>query len=97
VRIIPYFTPLSQGANQYFLGAGHLAVPGILVAGHAPFTWDKDPLDAVDHAIALEAISKMARFTQQVHADSRSARLVPYVGEKRYQRKHGKNGYYGQK
>lgn len=23
--------------------------------------------------------------------------LVPYVGEKHYQRKHGKNAYYGQK
>ena len=73
-----------------------LAVPGVLVAGHAPFTWGKDPADAVDHAIALEAIAKMARLTEQIHAAAKAPGLVPYVGEKHYQRKHGKNAYYGQ-
>ena len=73
-----------------------LAVPGVLVAGHAPFTWGKDPQDAVDHAIALEAIAKMARLTEAVNAAQPAPGLVPYVGEKHYQRKHGKNAYYGQ-
>ncbi len=73
-----------------------LAVPGVLVAGHAPFTWGKDPQDAVDHAIALEAIAKMARLTEAVNAAKPAPGLVPYVGEKHYQRKHGKNAYYGQ-
>ena len=74
-----------------------LAVPGVLVAGHAPFTWGKDAADAVDHAIALEAIAKMARLTEQIAAARPAQGLVPYVGEKHYQRKHGKNAYYGQK
>ena len=74
-----------------------LSVPGVLVAGHAPFTWGKDPQDAVDHAIALEAIAKMARLTEEIHAAKPAPGLVPYVGEKHYQRKHGKNAYYGQK
>ena len=74
-----------------------LAVPGVLVAGHAPFTWGKDPQDAVDHAIALEAIAKMARLTEEVCAARPAPELPPYVGEKHYQRKHGKNAYYGQK
>ncbi len=73
-----------------------LAVPGVLVAGHAPFTWGKDPQDAVDHAIALEAIAKMARLTEEVCAARHAPELVSYVGEKHYQRKHGKNAYYGQ-
>ncbi|MBO6166974.1 MAG: L-ribulose-5-phosphate 4-epimerase AraD [Kiritimatiellae bacterium] len=74
-----------------------LAVPGVLVAGHAPFTWGKDAADAVDHAIALEAIAKMARLTETIYAAKPAPGLVPYVGEKHYQRKHGKNAYYGQK
>ena len=74
-----------------------MAVPGVLVAGHAPFTWGKNAADAVDHAIALEAIAKMARLTEQIHAAAKAPDLVPYVGEKHYQRKHGKNAYYGQK
>ena len=59
-----------------------LAVPGVLVAGHAPFTWGKDPQDAVDHAIALEAIAKMARLTEEVCAGNHAPGLPPYVGEK---------------
>lgn len=74
-----------------------LAVPGVLVAGHAPFTWGKNPQDAVDHAIALEAIAHMARLAEQI-AGAKIAPVLPdYVGEKHYQRKHGKNAYYGQK
>ena len=78
-----------------------LAVPGVLVAGHAPFTWGKDPQDAVDHAIALEAIAKMARLTEEVYGRAVGTgtsvpELPTYVGEKHYQRKHGKNAYYGQ-
>ena len=52
--------------------------------------------DAVDHAIALEAIAKMARLTEEIAAAKKAPGLVPYVGEKHYQRKHGKNAYYGQ-
>ena len=73
-----------------------LAVPGVLVAGHAPFTWGKNPQDAVDHAIALEAIAKMARLTEELSSARPATVLPPYVGEKHYQRKHGKNAYYGQ-
>ena len=73
-----------------------LAVPGVLVAGHAPFTWGKDPQDAVDHAIALESIARMARLTEQNAAAAKASLLATYVGEKHYQRKHGKNAYYGQ-
>ena len=82
---------------ERFRGLEPLAVPGVLVAGHAPFTWGKDPQDAVDHAVALEAIARMARLTEQIHAAQSAPGLVPYVGEKHYQRKHGKNAYYGQR
>ncbi|MGN0854548.1 MAG: L-ribulose-5-phosphate 4-epimerase AraD [Kiritimatiellia bacterium] len=82
---------------ERFQGLEPLAVPGVLVAGHAPFTWGRDPQDAVDHAVALEAIAKMARLTEEIRAAKPAPGLTPYVGEKHYQRKHGKNAYYGQK
>ena len=82
---------------ERFSGLDPLAVPGVLVAGHAPFTWGKDPQDAVDHAIALEAIARAARLTEAIGASKPVHPLVSYVGEKHYQRKHGKNAYYGQR
>ena len=74
-----------------------LAVPGVLVAGHAPFAWGTSVMDAVDHAVSLEAIAHMARLTERVVASEPAPLLPDYVGEKHYQRKHGKNAYYGQK
>lgn len=72
-----------------------VAVPGVLVAGHAPFAWGKDAAEAVEHADVLEYIARMA---------FRSALLNPsvtgvpaYVGEHHYMRKHGPKATYGQK
>ena len=36
------------------------AVPGVLVAGHAPFTWGKTPEDAAHTAVTLEYMAKLA-------------------------------------
>ena len=78
---------------ERFKGLEPLAVPGVLVAGHGPFTWGADVMKAVDAAVSLEAIAKMARLTEELGAQP----LPAYVGEKHYQRKHGPNAYYGQK
>ena len=40
--------------------------------------------------------AKLTRLTEEVCAARPAPGLVPYVGEKHYQRKHGKNAYYGQ-
>ncbi len=79
---------------ELFRGRDPLAQPGVLVAGHAPFTWGANPQKAVDSAIALEAMARMARLTEQL---GRTEPLPDYVGEKHYMRKHGPNAYYGQK
>lgn len=71
-----------------------LAVPGVLVRNHGPFTWGKDPAEAVYHSVVLEEIAEMAWKTLQINL---SAALPPYVLEKHYQRKHGPRAYYGQK
>lgn len=70
------------------------AMPAVLVAGHAPFTWGKDVAESVKNAVALEAVAQMALGVQQImrHAPA----LETYVLEKHYQRKHGPDAYYGQ-
>ncbi len=66
----------------------------ILVGNHAPFTWGKDAEKAVYNSAVLEEIAKMAFITETIKADA--SRLKDALIKKHYERKHGKNSYYGQ-
>ncbi len=66
----------------------------VLVAGHGAFAWGKTAEKAVYHAVVLEELAKMASITRAL--DPRAARLPDYLVRKHFQRKHGKNAYYGQ-
>ena len=70
------------------------AVPGVLVNNHAPFTWGKNPDEAVHNAKVLEEVAKMAWVTLQINP---SAAIDQLLLDKHYLRKHGKDSYYGQK
>jgi L-ribulose-5-phosphate 4-epimerase len=71
-----------------------VAVPGVLVAGHAPFAWGRTPAEAVEHADVLEYIARLAFRTVLL---SHSAKEIPtHVSEHHYLRKHGPNATYGQ-
>jgi L-ribulose-5-phosphate 4-epimerase len=72
-----------------------VAMPGVLVAGHAPFAWGKDAADSVKNAVALEAVAQMALGALQINPTA--PLLEPYVLEKHYRRKHGPDAYYGQR
>ena len=72
-----------------------VSMPGVLVAGHAPFTWGKNAVDSVKNGLILERIAEMALGTFQLKSDVND--LPQYIKEKHYQRKHGPNAYYGQK
>lgn len=72
-----------------------LEMPGILVAGHGPFTWGKTVKDAVYHSIVLEEVAQMAYQTAQLIANPPV--IEAYLQQKHYTRKHGKDAYYGQK
>ena len=74
--------------------ASVLEVPAILVANHGPFTWGRDPADAVYHAVVLEEVAKMAWRTLLLNPDSC---LPKELLDRHYQRKHGATAYYGQK
>ena len=68
--------------------------PFILVANHAPFAWGATPAEAVENAIVLEAISKLAFFTFML--DGRRTGISQVLLDKHYLRKHGRSAYYGQ-
>jgi len=48
-----------------FIGLDPMATPAVLVAGHAPFTWGKTPMEAAHNAVILEYVARMA-FTTTV-------------------------------
>jgi len=72
-----------------------IAVPGVLVAGHAPFAWGKSPAAAVEHADVLEYIARLAY--RSVLLGASDCGLPVYVSEHHYQRKHGPKATYGQR
>ncbi|CAH8210858.1 L-ribulose-5-phosphate 4-epimerase [Vibrio aestuarianus] len=71
-----------------------MAVPSVIVAGHAPFSWGKDANDAVHNAVVLEEISAMALATRSLNS---GIKIQPELSDKHYLRKHGDNAYYGQR
>ncbi|MCD7797129.1 MAG: L-ribulose-5-phosphate 4-epimerase [Clostridiales bacterium] len=72
--------------------------PAVLVHRHGPFTWGSQPFKAVENALILEEVARMAYQTEQMSAFDSSANIgiEQYLLDKHYQRKHGKNAYYGQ-
>jgi L-ribulose-5-phosphate 4-epimerase len=78
-----------------FKGRDPLKTPMVLVAGHAPFAWGKTPEAAVYNAAVLEELSRMAFITQTLAPSA--PRLPESLIRKHYERKHGKDAYYGQK
>lgn len=77
-----------------FTGKNPDEVPMVIVAGHAPFTWGKNAAKSVYHAVVLEEIARMALLTKTLAPNTEE--LKREILEKHYQRKHGKNAYYGQ-
>lgn len=69
-------------------------VPMVIVAGHAPFTWGSNADKSVFNAVVLEEIARMAFLTRSINPST--APLKQSIVDKHYQRKHGKNAYYGQ-
>ena len=73
----------------------YLATPAVLLESHGPFAWGKDAHEAVKNAITLEAVAKMNFLTYTLNPKVK--KIDRYLSNKHYERKHGKNAYYGQK
>lgn len=93
--------------NNYELNTGKVVVeefkkrhidsnqmPGVLVHSHGPFTWGKDPFDAVHNSVVLDTLAKMALKTITINGDVESMQRV--LLDKHFLRKHGPGAYYGQ-
>jgi L-ribulose-5-phosphate 4-epimerase len=66
----------------------------IIVGSHAPFTWGPTVEKAVYNAAVLEEIARIAYLTEQLNPSAE--RLKEKLISKHFDRKHGKNAYYGQ-
>ncbi len=66
----------------------------VLVACHGPFTWGATAEKALYNSIVLEELAHMAYLTEQINPDQ--PRLKDSLIAKHYERKHGKDAYYGQ-
>lgn len=93
--------------NDYELNTGKVIVetfntrkinpddmPGVLVRNHGPFTWGKDPMNAVHNAVVLEELAKMALDT--IIINPQVEKMPDVLLDKHYLRKHGPKAYYGQ-
>ncbi len=68
-------------------------IPGVLVKNHGPFSWGKNPHDAVHNAVVLEQIARMAFIAYSVNPQ---LTMNPLLIQKHFYRKHGPGAYYGQ-
>jgi L-ribulose-5-phosphate 4-epimerase len=71
-----------------------MQMPAVLVVNHGPFTWGTSPDDAVDNAVYLECVARMASETLRV--DPGAAPMQRELLDKHFLRKHGPGRYYGQ-
>jgi L-ribulose-5-phosphate 4-epimerase len=73
---------------------GPSELPCALVRGHAPFCWAATPGQAVEVAITLEEVARMALLTTLLEPGAQP--LQAAVRDKHFERKHGPGAYYGQ-
>lgn len=106
---IPCTRPMTEDEikDSYELNTGKVVVeefenrkidpnqmPGVLVHSHGPFTWGKDPFDAVHNSVVLDTLAKMALKTISINGDVGS--MQRELLDKHFLRKHGPGAYYGQ-
>jgi L-ribulose-5-phosphate 4-epimerase len=105
---VPCTRPLTakEIKNEYEANTGHVIVkrfmkldpmhvPGVLVASHAPFVWGPSLEKAVENAVVLEHLARLASETLRVKSSVRP--LPRALLDKHFLRKHGPDATYGQK
>jgi L-ribulose-5-phosphate 4-epimerase len=70
-------------------------VPAVLVRQHGPFCWGTSAAEAVENAVVVEEVAKMAYHTVQLAPEI--AAMPQVLLDKHFLRKHGAQAYYGQK
>ena len=72
------------------LGLEPLEMPAVLVASHGPFAWGADTAEAVENAVALEAVAAAALRTEQLRAGA--GPIAEELLLRHFSRKHGPGG-----
>jgi L-ribulose-5-phosphate 4-epimerase len=80
---------------ERFAGLDPLAMPAVLVASHAPFTWGPTVGKAAENAVVLEYTARLAAETLALQPDAPG--MPPALLDKHFLRKHGPGAYYGQR
>src|SRR6266540_1836182 len=77
------------------LGLDVLDTPAALVASHGPFAWGADVADAVENAVALEAVAASTYRTDVLQPGTEP--IGDDLLRRHFLRKHGSGAYYGQR
>jgi len=102
-RPIPLTRPLTESEveEDYEGATGRALVEAIsehdscaLVRGHGPFAWGASPAAAVEAAVTLEQVARLALLTTLLAPDGPP--LADAIRRKHFERKHGPHAYYGQ-
>jgi L-ribulose-5-phosphate 4-epimerase len=89
-----YVLNTGYAITRTFKGLDPLAIPGVLVRGHAPFCWGKTPGEAAHNAVVLENIAKMACTTASLNPQATPVSQA--LLDRHHFRKHGAAATYGQ-
>jgi L-ribulose-5-phosphate 4-epimerase len=76
------------------IAADAMDIPGMLVAGHAPFAWGQSAEQAVEHAELMEFIARLAYRTVLLGGPEQG--IAAHLIEQHHRRKHGPDASYGQ-
>ena len=69
--------------------------PAVLVASHAPFVWGASVAKAVENALVLEYLARLA--SETLVANPSAGPMQSELLDKHFLRKHGPGAYYGQR
>jgi L-ribulose-5-phosphate 4-epimerase len=89
-----YVRNTGEAILRCFRDVDPIAVPAVLVAGHAPFCWGKTVDDAVHHAVALEYVARLAMHTEALAGAIEG--IPQHLLDRHHTRKHGAKATYGQ-
>ncbi|MFH1593016.1 MAG: L-ribulose-5-phosphate 4-epimerase AraD [Candidatus Woesearchaeota archaeon] len=94
-----YEANLGRGIVNYFKSheIKPLDMPAILVPSHGAFTWGRNVDEALERAVVLEEVAKLAYRTINLLVVGKGIQEIDkHLLEKHHQRRRGENKYYGQ-
>ncbi|MBI3758699.1 MAG: L-ribulose-5-phosphate 4-epimerase AraD [Deltaproteobacteria bacterium] len=90
-----YEANTGQVIVECFARRDPMECPAVLVASHGPFTWGKTAAHAVENAVVLEYVVRLASETRALFPSVHPMQQV--LMDKHFFRKHGAQATYGQK